>query len=166
MYLDDIDIIDEGYEITSNAGGQIMRLPLMDEYPNPENTFDLMLPVEGDQKISSGDVAGAVAGVSTIISALSKSETGKMLKSRCGRRPVSKKKREKSGWNACKDKFYQELTASRIPPHLQPASGKILEQEISKKGLPMGAKVAIGFGIGFVVVVGGYFIIKRIRTAN
>tara|TARA_R110002153_G_scaffold196307_1_gene349674 strand:+ start:144 stop:626 length:483 start_codon:yes stop_codon:yes gene_type:complete len=158
MAIEQLDTSDD-FEISTNSGNKIL-MPLMDEYPNAQNTFDIFANTEGEglsdeQQNQIADTIGAVAQVGAQLYA-NRDETKGELKQICGRRPLFKKNR--GDYDICKADFYKARQGggTRIqenfnytPPPLPPP-----------KGLSTGAVIGIVLGV-VGLGLGGYFLYKR-----
>jgi len=176
MLVEELDIIDKSFELNdlhSSAEGRIF-VPIMDEYPDPENTFDLMQNADGEGysnqdggfQVSGEDVAGAVEGVGAIVQAFKKTGLKKTIKDTCGRRPLSKKKRESQGWNACEAKVKAIASGDFVSPQQQQQEQRQQQRQQQQfdtppSGMSTGAKVGIGIGIVAVLGIVGFVIYKR-----
>lgn len=164
MLVDELDIVDDSFELNEvkHSADGVMNVPIMDVYPNPQNTFDIHLNAEGEGfQVSGDDIAGAVEGVGAIVSMFQKTGIKKTIKDTCGRRPVTKKKRESTGWNACEAKV--KAIASGTHPSQQPSQQE--QQQTPpppppRRGMSTGAKVGIGLGVVALGVI-GFIIYKR-----
>lgn len=187
MY-EEIDIIDDSFELShSSRGANVMFVPLMEEYPSPENQFDIFFGVngEGGREGRSGDSGhfqpsgGGTSGTSptgttggggsidpaTVAGALegvaglfSKTEEQKALKTRCGRRPIFKKNR--ATWDACKEQFYAERGGYGSP---RDEDFRYRDAPIDK-GMSLGAKIGIGVLIAGVAGTLIYFGVKASKA--
>ncbi len=171
--LEQLETSDD-FEIQTNSGNKIL-MPLMDEYPNPQNTFDVFANNDGEktgdnnvvtptkrtmsaeEQQAVADTIGAVAQVGATLLA-NRDETKMALKTRCGRKPIFGKDK-KAKYQECKDNFYKDMQqananvrTNNFPP-TQP-------RPLPPRGLSTGAVVGIVLGV-VALGVGGYFIYKR-----
>lgn len=167
MFVEELDIVDRGFELNDLYNViEVNQVPIMDTYPDPKNTFELDLQKfsnnEGGFDVSGDDIAGAVQGVGNIVQAFQKTGIKKVIKDTCGRRPITKKKRESSGWNACETRVKQ--LAQGTHPSQQPRPQD--QQQFNTpppppRGMSTGAKVGIGLGIVAVLGIVGFVIYKK-----
>lgn len=156
--LEELDISSAEWEVSHSSADGI-EVPIMEEYPNPENTFDIFMGTNGDTTgVDPEAIAGAVATVGAVAGELiqNRDETKQQLRNRCGRRPLLRKNRGE--YDKCREEFYKEIqgtsirtapTTSTPPPPPPP------------KGMSTGAKVGIALGVIAVIGVGAYFIFKK-----
>lgn len=171
--LEQLETSDD-FEIQTNSGNKIL-MPLMDEYPNAQNTFDVFASNDGEttgddnagtptkrtmsaeQQQAVADTIGAVAQVGASLLA-NRDETKMALKTRCGRKPIFGKDKKRK-YQECKENFYKDMqqananvrTDNSPPPPPPPPP---------PRGLSTGAVVGIVLGV-VALGVGGYFIFKR-----
>ena len=162
--LEDIEVSGSHFEPTASANGYNSD-KILDSYPDPENTFDVMSNGEGDGKVSGTDIAGAVEGVAAVASLFAKSDQKKALKDVCGRKPLTKKNQEKKGWTACSQKFYTDMMLAQAPKSYAPPA-YIPPAGDNNQGMSTGAKWGIGIGITAVVLTIGFFAIKKMRSGK
>jgi hypothetical protein len=177
MALEELDITnDQSFELHHNFGAEaeVIEMPLMDDYPNPENQFDVFLHNDGAQSGGTGGtggvdpnaIAGAVGAVAGLASSLSQNrdETKQQLRTRCGRKPLFGKEKKKRYFE-CVDKFYggggADMgggfdTKSMQTPYIPPVVDE-------PRGLSQGAKIGIGIAVVAVLGVGGYFLYKKMK---
>jgi hypothetical protein len=157
--IDELDIIDEGFEIFDNMNGnnQIF-VPLMEEYPNPKNQFDIQMGVDGSE-IDPEVIEQTLQNAGRLIGTLSKTEEEKQLKLRCGRRPILAKNR--ASYDACSQKFFEQNSISRsaFDPYIP-------TRRTTENGMSTGAIVGIVAVSGLVIFVGGYFLLKSMKQGK
>ena len=170
MAFEELDINSTEWEVFHNSEG--MLVPIMDEYPSPENTFDVWSGVDdGDattppptdptkrQGIDPELLAGALTTAVSVGSQLyaNRDTSKRELKQVCGRRPLFKKNRGE--YDKCKKEFYMGSGGFK--------SGGTQQQPMPTytpppppRGMSTTAKVGIALGI-VALGVGGYFLYKR-----
>ena len=157
MAFEDLNINNSEWEVYHNSEG--MLVPIMDEYPSPENTFDVWSRAEDETKLDPEAVAGLVTTVATVGSQLvaNKDETKKDLKNRCGRRPLLKKNRAE--YDRCREEFYKEMQGGGISKSTQPQA-PVYTPPPPPKGMSTTAKIGIALGI-VALGVGAYFVFRK-----
>lgn len=157
MAFEDLNINNSEWEVYHNSEG--MLVPIMDEYPSPENTFDVWSSAEDETKLDPEAVAGLVTTVATVGSQLvaNKDETKKDLKNRCGRRPLLKKNRAE--YDRCREEFYKEMQGGGISKSTQPQA-PVYTPPPPPKGMSTTAKIGIALGI-VALGVGAYFVFRK-----
>jgi hypothetical protein len=173
MLVEELDIVDKNFELNDlYNGAEVNQVPIMDEYPDPKNTFELDLEEfsnqEGGFQMSGDDIGNAVQGVASIASLFKKTGLKATIKDTCGRRQWSKKKRESSGWNACEAKVKAIASGTYVDPiRLQREQEQQRQQQQQQRppnrprGMSTGAKVGIGLGIFAVLGIVGVIIYKK-----
>lgn len=169
MLMEDLDIVDDSFEIYLNAnGGGKMLLPLMDEYPSPENTFDVMLGVDGEETPSSrldpSAVASAVEAVGNVAVSFKKTELEKELKVACGRKPLTNKENKRL-WKECADKFYKTKGAQYASQNTSGSGSGQSPNYSSPKPTSWSTekKVFVGLGVVAILTV-SYLVIKKMKV--
>jgi hypothetical protein len=164
MAFEDLNINNSEWEVYHNSEG--MLVPIMDEYPSPENTFDVWSSNEGattttntNEKLDPEAIAGLVTTVATVGSQLvaNRDETKRDLKNRCGRRPLLRKNRAE--YDRCKEEFYKEMQGGGSFKSTMPQQ-PIVVAPPPPQGMSTTAKIGIALGI-VALGVGGYFLWKR-----
>ena len=177
MAFEDLNVNNSEWEVYHNSDG--LLVPIMDDYPSPENTFDVWSGVDDakttttppttdptkKQGIDPNALAGALTTVATVGSQLyANRDTSKQeLKNVCGRKPFCIGKNacrdRKNKYEACKKEFYMGSGGFK--------SGGTQQQPMPTytpppppRGMSTTAKVGIALGI-IALGVGGYFLYKR-----
>lgn len=179
MY-EELDIIDESFELQSNVSGDgIQYMPLMEEYPNADNTFDIFSGIGGlspemiagmtdaqlklaqeeadkGRTIDPKAITGAIEGVTGLIALFGKTEAEQMLKTTCGGRPLLAKNRTR--WQSCADNFFsQQAGRYGFAPNQMGRYPYTPTYTPPKQGLSTGAWVGIGVGTALVIGTIIYF---------
>jgi hypothetical protein len=139
------------FEPYSDAQGKGVLVPIMDEYPNPDNQFDVFLGSDGEKsQVDPNLVASGVEAVASAATLFQKTELEKQLILRCGRRPLIGKD-NKAKWEACRDNFF---SSSNVPQTAVTSGKDFVDPVMEKKGLSplaIGGIVlglaAVGFGV-------------------
>lgn len=172
MAFEDLNINNSEWEVYHNSEG--MLVPIMDDYPSPENTFDVMSGTDagvtggtggtggdGKTKLDPEAVAGlvtAVGGVASTFLANRDSSKGD-LRNRCGRRPLFRKNRGE--YDRCKEEYFKELQGGgSFKSGMQQQQLPVYTPPPPPQGMSTTAKVGIALGI-VALGVGGYFLWKR-----
>lgn len=161
--LEEIEISDNSFELYNNMTGRdITCLPLMNEYPDPENTFDVSFGVDGEEtgSVDPNAVIGAVGDVAGAIASFKKTGVKADLKAVCGRRPILAKKRASSGWDACATSYQQAMLGMGDSGRGQQQGGYIPPSPPINTGMSTGAKIGIALTI-VAVGVGGFLLYKN-----
>ncbi len=93
-------------------------MPLMEEYPNPRNLFDVFIGSDGSglgDVSTSGNVdwnqvietGGQIIGTIASNRDTSNRNVRRSLRQRCGRRPLLR--RNRVDYDACREKFFREM---------------------------------------------------------
>jgi hypothetical protein len=167
--LEEIDIADNGFELYDNieGNGNMMFIPIMDEYPDAENTFDVSFGVDGQESgggVDPNAVIGAVGQVAGAISSFKKTGVKADIKAVCGRRPILKKKRASSGWDACASAYQQSMLGMGGGGGSNRSQENVpVYQPPTETGMSTGAKVGIAITVVAVLGIGGFLIWKNTK---
>lgn len=171
MAFEDLNINSSEWEVYHNSDG--MLVPIMDDYPSPENSFDVFSNNDGatgtgtqqKQGVDPELVAGAVTTVATIGSQLlanrDPNSVKKQLRDRCGRRPLFRKNRGE--YDKCKEQFYTDMQGGgsfKSGMQTQTSNLPVYTPPPPPTGMSTTAKIGIALGI-VALGVGGYFLYKR-----
>ena len=177
MAFEELDMNSTEWEIFHNSDG--MLVPIMDEYPSPENTFDVWSGVDDAktttppptdptkrQGVDPELLAGALTTAVSVGSQLyANRDTSKIeLKNVCGGKPFcigkNRCKDKKDKYEACKKEFYMgsggfksggTQQQQQMPVYTPPPTG-------------MSTTAKVGIALGIVALgVGGYFLYKRVN---
>jgi hypothetical protein len=174
MAFEDLNINNSEWEVYHNSDG--LLVPIMDDYPSPENTFDVWSGVDdgkapattppADNKRQGVDpelLAGALTTAVSVGSQLyaNRDTSKRELKNVCGGKPFcigkGRCRDKKDKYEACKKEFYMgsggfksggTQTQQQMPVYTPPTP---------PRGMSTTAKVGIALGI-VALGVGGYFI--------
>lgn len=162
MAFEELNMNNSEWEVYHNSDG------IIDEYPSPENTFDVWSSVEDNktpttskEKLDPEAVAGLVSTVATVgtqLVASTKNPTKQDLRNRCGRRPLLKKNRAE--YDRCKEEFYKEIQGGGGFKSAEIPQQPIVVAPPQPTGMSTTAKIGIALGI-VALGVGGYFLWKR-----
>lgn len=163
----DLDIADNHYEFSDVVGeAEVIRMPIMDNYPNPENQFDVFLHQDGEKSgVDPNAVAGAVGAVAGLVTTISQNrdESKKALKARCGGKPLFGKDKKKR-YEECRERFFAEqqsyggYSVNKSVPLNQAAYYPPMEED---RGLSTGAIVGIVLGVAAFAGLGFYLYKKN-----
>ena len=169
MAFEELNTNNVEWEVFHNSDG--MYVPIMDEYPSPENTFDVWSGVDDEPQAKSGIdpelLAGAFNTAVTIGADLyaNRDSSKQELKQVCGRKPFcigkGRCKDKKDKHNACKQSYYtpQQSGGNKSTP--PPAY--IPPRPPRPQGMSTSAKVGIALSI-VALGVGGYFLYRRSKA--
>jgi hypothetical protein len=121
---------DSQFELFSNSNGAMMLDRTLMSYPNEKNSFDVFLGEDGSYsyfedsdkpKVDPEKVAGAITSGASAVSSIGSTiqafkdpnkqpSRRKQLKEVCGRKPLTKKKQDSTGYTKC----VQEYNAGKI----------------------------------------------------
>jgi hypothetical protein len=155
------------------ASAEEIRVPLIREYPNPSNTFDVFLGNDGTQQGGNTqqrdntqqgegfDVGQAIEFGTQVVGAIVQNQDGtkKELRQVCGRRPLFKKRRGE--YDACRERYYtalQGLSGSVSNDNMQ-YEQKEDEYNDEKKGIS--APVVIGIVLGVLAIGTAIYFVTR-----
>jgi hypothetical protein len=164
MEYENLNLNNSEWEVYHNSDG--MLVPIMDEYPSPENTFDVWSNNTGagagnGDKLDPEAVASAVTTITAVGSQLlaNRDSTKQELRNRCGRKPLLRKNRVgEDGYDKCRETFYKELQGGGFKSQEQ--NDFIPPPPPPPKGLSTGAKIGIALGI-VALGVGAYFLLRK-----
>lgn len=177
MAFEELNIGNDEWEVFHNSEG--MLVPIMDEYPSPENTFDVWSGVDdGDtapppapttpaprQGVDPELLAGALTTAVSVGSQLyaNRDTSKRELKNVCGSKPfcIGKKRcrDKKDKYEACKKEFYMGSGGFKSGG-TQQQTMPVYTPPPPPRGMSTTAKVGIALGI-VALGVGGYFLYKR-----
>lgn len=160
MAFENLDLDNRQWEVYHNTDG--MYVPIMDEYPNPRNTFDVFMGVDETKtgKVDAEAVSQAVTTAVSVGSQLyqSRDESKKGLKQRCGSRPILKKNRAE--YDRCREEYYKDLQGGGIKSTGSTQDATFTPPPPAPTGMSTTAKVGIALGI-IAVGVGAYFLLRK-----
>lgn len=177
MAFEDLNINNSEWEVFHNSEG--LLVPIMDDYPSPENTFDVWSGVDDGkapttnppadttkQGIDPNALAGALTTVATVGSQLyaNRDTSKRELKNVCGRKPFcigkGRCRDKKDKYEACKKEFYMGSGGFKSGGTQQQQQMPVYTPPQQPRGMSTTAKVGIALGI-VALGVGGYFLYKR-----
>ena len=162
MEYENLNLNNAEWEVYHNSDG--MLVPIMDEYPSPENTFDVWSNNTGagagnGDKLDPEAVASAVTTITAVGSQLlaNRDSTKQELRNRCGRKPLLRKNRVgEDGYDKCRETFYKELQGGGVKSQEQ----NDFIPPPPPQGLSTTAKIGIALGI-VALGVGAYFLLRK-----
>ena len=178
MAFEELDMNSTEWEIFHNSEG--MLVPIMDEYPSPENTFDVWSDVDDAktttpppteqtrQGIDPNALAGALTTAVSVGSQLyaNRDTSKRELKNVCGGKPFcigkNRCRDKKDKYEACKKEFYMGSGGFKSGGTQQEQQMPVYTPQPQPTGMSTIAKVGIALGI-VALGVGGYFLYKRKR---
>lgn len=177
MAFEDLNINNSEWEVFHNSEG--LLVPIMDDYPSPENTFDVWSGVDDGkapattppadntkQGIDPNALAGALTTVATVGSQLyaNRDTSKRELKNVCGRKPFCIGKGScrdrKNKYEECKKEFYTGSGGFKSGGTQMQQQMPVYTPPPQPQGMSTTAKVGIALGI-IALGVGGYFLYKR-----
>lgn len=165
MEYENLNLNNAQWEVYHNSDG--MLVPIMDEYPSPENTFDVWSNNTGDvagggategAKLDPEAVVSAVSTITAVGSQLlaDRDSTKQELRNLCGRKPLLRKNRVE--YDRCRETFYKELQGGGFKSQEQ--NDFIPPPPPPRQGLSTTAKIGIALGI-VALGVGAYFLLRK-----
>ena len=159
--FEELEVSADYFEPVSSSRQLIV--PIMNRYPSPENTFDVFLGTDGNEKSDIPWDEIAQVGGQVIGSAIqNQDETKKMLRQRCGRRPLLRKNRVE--YDSCRDNFYKELQGLGVESSL--SNEQMLEilrqqKDSESKTSKIGTAGVIGIVLGVLAVGTAIYFVAR-----
>ena len=159
MEYENLNLNNSEWEVYHNSDG--MLVPIMDEYPSPENTFDVWSNNTGagagnGDKLDPEAVASAVTTITAVGSQLlaNRDSTKQELRNRCGRKPLLRKNRVE--YDRCRETFYKDMQGGGFKSQEQ----NDFIPPPPPQGLSTTAKIGIALGI-VALGVGAYFLLRK-----
>ena len=162
MAFENLDLDNRQWDVYHNTDG--MNAPIMEEYPNPRNTFDVFMGVD-ESKTGKLDAESVTSALTTAVSLgsqlyASRDKSKQGLRQRCGKRPILRKNRGE--YDTCREEYYKEIQGGGMkttgtagdsftppPPPPPPPTG-------------MSTTAKVGIALGIVAVgVGAYFLLRN-----